>query len=461
MAKQKTRKRSNKKLRDEVLKVLISVPSSVASGPPTETPSSTETVTIREVLERKNLQEALKRVISNKGCAGADGMKVEELPEFLMNNWKTIKEALLVGNYQVGKIKRAYIPKKDGSKRALGIPNVLDRLIQQGLAQTLTRHYDSGFSKFSYGFRPGRSCHQAIRQAKTYINNGLKFVVDIDLEKFFDQVDHDRLMHTLARKIKDKAVLKLIRSYLKAGILENGLTTTPEKGTPQGGPLSPILSNIVLHELDEELERRGHRFVRYADDCNIFVSSLRAGERVMNSVTHFLESKLKLKVNKLKSAVGLPSERTFLGFSFTGKDKARIKIAPSSIKRFKEKIRLLTFRGLTSMEDRIRKLSLYLEGWIGYFGLAELPSTIKELDQWIRRRLRMLYLKQWRKPSTRFSEFSKLGMSKKDCRFLISTTKGYWRLSSTRAMTFTLKPKYFEQMGLFFMFDYFQELKAS
>ena len=457
VAKQKTRKRSNKKPRDEVLRTLRSVPNSTASVPFIEPSSSA--ITMEEVLERTNMQIALKQVISNKGCPGTDGMKVEELSRYLIKNWADIKAAILSGKYRPGNVLRTYIPKANGSSRALGIPTVLDRLLQQALAQRLTRYYDPLFSPQSFGFRPGRSCHQAITAAKSYVNEGYKVVVDIDLEKFFDQVNHYRLMSRLSQNISDNRVLGLIRDYLRAGILEGGLISTPDKGTPQGGPLSPILSNIVLDELDQELKTRGHRFVRYADDCLIFVKSQRAGERVMNSISKFLQNKLQLKVNDEKSTVGMFYTRTFLGFRLSAR-QAKINISPEAVKRFKEKIRSLTSRSRMGLENQIRKLSRYLQGWISYFAITEFPREVKSLDQWIRRRLRILHLKRWRKPLTRAKKFSKLGMSTNDCWFLIKTTKRYCYLSNTKAVNYTLNLRYFKGKGLFFMSDYY-ELKAS
>lgn len=447
MAKQKTRKRSFKRTRDEVLKALESAPISISGVTPLET--TRPPVTMLEVLERKNMQMALKRVLSNKGCAGADGMRLEDLPNFLKENWLEIRAALLDGSYKPGVIKRAYIPKRDGSKRGLGIPSVLDRLIQQAIAQKLSDLYEKVFSEHSFGFRPGRSCHQAIEQSRRYVTEGYEHVVDMDLEKFFDKVNHERLMSTLSNRLDDKVLLKLVHSYLKAGILEGGLTTSPESGMPQGGPLSPILSNIVLDELDKELEKRGHKFVRYADDCNIFTRSERAAERVMESITGFVEDHLRLKVNREKSQVGKVETRAFLSFTVTPNETGpKIGIAPAALKRFKNKIREMTRKSL-SLEGTIRMISRYLQGWMGYFGYADSASVFKRMDQWIRRRLRMLHLKRWRKPRTRYSNFTKLGMTRNDAMFLIRTTKRYWYLSKTSAVNRTLNLKYFRDLNLF------------
>ncbi len=452
---QKTRKSSRKKVRGEALSALMAGHDSVVTNSSHETPSHTNHI-MEEVLTRNNLNKALKQVISNKGCAGADGMTVEELPEYLRQNWVEIRQMLLDGSYTPGSILRKTIPKPGGGSRNLGIPTVVDRLIQQALQQKLSEIWDESFSDSSFGFRPKRSCHQAIRRAQHYIKQGYTTTVDIDLEQFFDRVNHDRLMGRLAKRIEDKRILRLIRKYLRAGILENGLVRTPDEGTPQGGPLSPILSNIVLDELDKELEMRGHKFVRYADDCNIYVRSERAGRRVVSSVSNFIEKKLKLKVNASKSATGPVSSRKFLGFSFTENNPEKIRISDQSVKRFKERVRNLTGKTHLDLEGQIRKLSVFLKGWIGYYGICETPSTIRSLDQWVRRRLRMLHLKMWRKPHTRWTQFSRLGMSKHDLRFITHTTKRYWYLSGTRAIAFTLNLDYFRKVDLCFMMDRYE-----
>jgi len=406
---------------------------------------------MEEVCERSNLKAALKRVIRNKGSAGVDGMTVDELPAYLKDNWLTIKELLLTGNYVPQPVKRAEIPKPGSKeKRKLGIPCAIDRFIQQSALQVLQGKWDITFSDHSYGFRPGRSCHQAIAKAQSYVKSGYGYVVDIDLEKFFDRVCHDKLMSSLANRIEDKRLLKLIRRYLKAGIMENGLEVVPTEGTPQGGPLSPFLSNVVLDDLDKELERRGHNFVRYADDCNIYVKSERSGYRVMDSVTDFITNRLKLKVNTSKSAVDKPQNRKFLGFSITGgKNPNRRKIAPDSIARFRAKVRGLTRRNHSQkMEQRVKTLSVFLVGWRGYYGFCETPSVLRDLDGWIRRRLRCCQWKQWKTYRKRKSALIKLGVSNDLAMSTAWSTKGHWRVCHTPGVRIALNNKYFDKLGL-------------
>jgi RNA-directed DNA polymerase len=344
---------------------------------------------MEEVIERENLKQALRRVKANKGSPGVDGMTVEELTGYLKEHWPAIREHLLSGTYKPQPVKRVEIAKPGGGIRKLGIPTVLDRFIQQAVMQVLQRRWDPTFSEHSYGFRPKRSAHQAVAQAQHYLAAGYRWVVDIDLEKFFDRVNHDKLMGELAKRITDKRVLKLIRAYLNAGVMENGLVSAMEEGTPQGGPLSPLLSNIVLDELDQELERRDHRFVRYADDCNIYMGSRRAGQRVMESLAKFITVRLKLRVNSEKSAVGRPWERKFLGFSFTSNREPRRRIAQAAVKRFKERVRELTRRTRgVSLEKMVRELTVYLRGWQEYFGFCQTPSVLQSFDEWVRHRLR-------------------------------------------------------------------------
>ena len=363
---------------------------------------------LKQILSRENMLLALKRVEKNKGSHGVDMMPVRNLRQHIVENWSSIKEAILKGTYNPMPVRRVEIPKPDGGVRLLGIPTVTDRLIQQAIAQVLSKIYDPMFSEHSYGFRPNRSAHDAVRKAKGYIRDGFRWVVDMDLEKFFDKVNHDRLMSTLAKTVNDKPLLKLIRKYLQAGVMINGVVSSTSQGTPQGGPLSPLLSNIVLDELDKELEKRGHKFVRYADDCNIYVKSKRAGGRTMASIQRFIEGKLRLKVNIKKSAVDRPWKRKFLGFSFTSAKEPKIRIAKESIKRMKEKVREITSRKMPyPMEYRIAKLNQYLIGWCGYFALADTKSVFKELDGWIRRRLRMCLWKNWKKPKTKIRNLIK------------------------------------------------------
>jgi RNA-directed DNA polymerase len=420
----------------------------VRAGYGTESPASPECL-MDEVCQRDNLVKALKRVKANKGSAGIDGMRVEELADYLKEHWPRVREQLLQGAYQPQPVKRVKIPKPGGGERPLGIPTVLDRFIQQAVMQVLQDSWDRTFSEHSYGFRPHRSAHQAVAQAQAYIAQGYGYVVDIDLEKFFDRVNHDILMGLAAKRVKDKRVLKLLRAFLNAGVMEDGLVSPATEGTPQGGPLSPLLSNLLLDMLDKELERRGHRFVRYADDCNIYVRSVRAGERVMASVSRFLEKKLKLRVNQGKSAVGRPGERKFLGFSFTkGREPKRL-IAPQALKRFKLRVRELTrsSRHLNPAQ-LVHRLKLYLTGWRSYFGFCEVPSLLRQLDSWLRHRLRMVFWRQWRRGRTRFAELCKLGVGRDLAAKTAGSAHGPWRLSRSPALSFALPNAYFISLGL-------------
>lgn len=413
-----------------------------------ESPASTERL-MEEACERDNLRKALKRVKANKGGPGVDGMTVEELPGYLKEHWPEIREQLLEGTYRPQPVKRVEIPKPDGGVRKLGIPTVLDRFIQQAVMQVLQKRWDPTFSEHSYGFRPGRSAHQAVAEAQQYMAEGYRFVVDFDLEKFFDRVNHDKLMGQVAKRVSDKRMLKLIRAFLNAGVMEDGLVGPTEEGTPQGGPLSPLLSNLVLDELDRELERRGHRFVRYADDCNIYVRSRRAGERVMESISGFITKKLKLKVNRAKSAVDRPSARKFLGFSFTPGVKPKRRIAPKALERFKERIRELTRRTRgVSIERMVEQLSIYLKGWIGYFAFCETPSVLTDLESWIRRRLRCTAWKQWKRGRTRFAELKKRGVGKDLAAQTAGSPHGPFRISRSPALHFALSDAYFHSLGL-------------
>lgn len=401
------------------------------------------------VCERRNCKQALARVKRNKGSAGIDGMTVEQLPAYLKQHWLTIRAQLLSGTYKPQPVKRVEIPKPDGGRRKLGIPTVLDRFIQQAVMQVLQRSWDRTFSAHSYGFRPGRSAHQAVAKAQQYIAEGYGWVVDLDLEKFFDRVNHDKLMARLARRISDKRMLKLIRAFLRAGVLEGGLVSPIDEGTPQGGPLSPLLSNIVLDELDRELEQRGHRFVRYADDCNIYVRSQRAGERVMKSVSQFITSKLKLKVNEEKSAVARPDKRKFLSFSFFGSETVKRHIAAKAIARFKQRVRKLTRRTRgVKVETMVAQLSRYLRGWRGYFGFCQTPWVLRHLESWLRRRLRTVVWKQWKRGKVRFAELYKRGVRKDLAAQTAGSAHGPWRLSNSPALTIALPNAYFASLGL-------------
>jgi RNA-directed DNA polymerase len=404
---------------------------------------------MEEVCEWENCKQALQRVKANKGSPGVDGMTVEELPEYLKQHGPEIGEQLRNGTYQPQPVRRVKIPKPDGGVRNLGIPSALDRFVQQAVLQVLQKRWDPTFSEHSHGFRPGHSARQAVREAQQYIAEGHGWVVDLDLEKFFDRVNHDRLLAAVAERVADKRMLKLIRAFLEAGVMEDGLVSPVDEGTPQGGPLSPLLSNLVLDELDRELERRGHHFVRYADDCNIYVDSERAGQRVMESVTHFITHRLKLKVNQAKSAVARPGQRKFLGFSFTGEREPRRRIAPKAIARFKARIREQTrrTRGI-SLPQMVKELVTYLRGWLGYFGDCQTPSVLQRLESWLRRRLRSVVWKQWKRGRTRFKELRKRGVSKDLAAQTAGSAHGPWRIANSPALALALPNAYFDSLGL-------------
>ena len=395
---------------------------------------------LERIVDKRNIFEAYKKVVSNKGSHGIDGMKVDELLPFLQEHYETLKTSLLSGKYKPQPVRRKEIPKPNGGIRLLGIPTVVDRLIQQAINQVINPIFDKEFSDSSFGFRPKRSTHMALKQAQKYINEGYKYVVDMDLEKFFDNVNHDLLMHLVSRKIEDKRVLKLIRKYLKSGIMLKGMRVKSEEGAPQGGPLSPLLSNILLDELDKELERRGHRFCRYADDSNIYIKSKRAGERVLESITKFLEIELKLKVNTEKSAVSSPTKRKFLGYSFYyGKGGIKFRVHDKSYERLKEKIKKITNRNISmNFNHRIKKLNEIVVGWVNYFKLADMKNKLKELDQWIRRRLRAVVWKTWKLVRTRFKNLMKLGVPKGKAWEYANTRKSYWRISKSPILNKTV-----------------------
>lgn len=404
---------------------------------------------LEEILSRDNMTQALRRVQSNKGTSGIDGMTVDELQPYLMPRWAFIKAELLDGTYKPSAVKQVEIPKPNGSKRKLGIPTVLDRLIQQAVSQKLTQIYDEGFSSTSYGFRPGKSAHQAVIQAQKYLDAGNSYVIEFDLEKFFDKVNHDRLMATLSRQIKDKRLVDLIRVYLKTGIMIDGVIESRTEGTPQGSPLSPLLSNIVLDELDKELEQRGHKFVRYADDLSIYVKSMKAAERVKESITKFIEVKMKLKVNQEKSKISRPRESNLLGFSFyKDRNGYQIRISDKSYQRFKSKAKTLTSRSWSiSMEDRLQRLKTFMRGWIHYFRIAKCRKRLQDLDGWIRFRLRMCIWKTWKKVKTRITNLVKLGMNKFHAYLNGNTRKGYCRIAHSGILHKTLTNKYFTDLG--------------
>jgi RNA-directed DNA polymerase len=397
------------------------------------------------IVERNNLRKALKQVQRNKGAPGADGMTIGKLAPYLKEHWPTIRAQLLEGSYKPQPVRRVEIPKASGGTRALGIPTVLDRFIQQAAMQVLQAAWDPTFSEASFGFRPQRSAHQAVARAQEFIASGHGVVVDIDLEKFFDRVNHDILMGLVAKRVTDKRILKLVRGFLTAGVLIDGLVGPTEEGTPQGGPLSPLLSNLMLNVLDKELEKRGHRFVRYADDCNIYVRSQRAGERVLASVEQFLTKCLKLKVNKAKSAVAAPLARTI------GANVKR-RLAPQTVARFKARVRELTRRTRgRSLAQIIEELSRYLKGWRAYFGFCETPSVLRGLDHWTRRRLRAVSWKQWKRGRTRFAELRRRGVGRDLAAQTAGSPHGPWRLSNSPALALAFPNAALAALGLPFL----------
>ena len=412
----------------------------------------TKTVTnelLEEILSKDNMNTAFKKVKANNGASGIDDMKVNELLQYLKENGKQIKEDIRNGKYNPKAVRRVEIPKADGNKRKLGIPTVVDRVIQQAIAQQLSKIYEPIFSENSYGFRQNRSCHDAILKAKEIMNDGYKWVVDLDLEKFFDTVNQDLLISIIRRTVNEDKVVSLIRKYLQAGVLVNGVFEKTEKGTPQGGNISPILSNIMLNELDKELEKRGLQFIRYADDCVIFTKSKKSAERVMENITKFIETKLRLKVNKEKSKIDRPWRIKYLGFSFyQAKGKIEIRIHPKSVAKFKEKIRDITSRNKAiSMESRYIKLKQVIVGWINYFKIANMGKIAQTLDKWIRRRIRMCYWKQWKKCKTKRENLIKLGISEDVAREHSGSRKSYWRMADTLAMHIALNNKTLEKLG--------------
>jgi RNA-directed DNA polymerase len=414
------------------------------------------------VVARENLLKAYTQVMSNKGAAGVDAMPVEQLKPYLQQHWAQIKERLLNDTYQPQPVRLVEIAKPAGGVRQLGIPTVVDRLIQQALHQVLSPLFELGFSESSYGFRPGRSAQQAVEQARAYVAEGRRWVVDLDLEKFFDRVNHDVLMSLLARRISDKRVLRLIRRYLQAGMMSGGVVSQRVEGTPQGGPLSPLLSNILLDELDKELQRRGHKFCRYADDCNIYVRSRAAGERVMKSVSQFLSERLRLKVNVEKSAVARPWERKFLGYTMTWHKQPRLKVAPESLQRLKAKVRKIIREGRgRSLPQVIKELNQLLRGWMQYFRLAEVKGVFEELDGWLRRKLRCLIWRHWKRAKTRAKNLTKRGLEETRAWKSATNSRGAWWNAGAAHMNEAFPKSYFDRSGFMSLLDQLRKLQFS
>jgi RNA-directed DNA polymerase len=404
---------------------------------------------MEEVVAPDNIARAMKRVIANKGSPGIDRMTVGQLPEHWRRNETLLREQLLAGTYKPTPVRRVTIPKSDGGERELGIPTVTDRLVQQAILQVLGPRYDAGFSPHSHGFRPGHSAHHAVTEAQSYIQDGYDWVVDVDLERFFDRVNHDVLMGRLAKRIEDKRMLKILRGFLNAGVMLNGVVIDQDEGTPQGGPLSPLLANVLLDEIDKTLEARGHRFVRYADDCNIYVQSQRAGERVMAVMQKEL-SKLRLRINTAKSAVDRPWNRKFLGFTFRGRGRqTRRRVSPQAVEKTKDRIRELTNRNRgASMATVIKELTLYLKGWMQYFGICQVPRPRRDLDQWIRSRLRLLQVKQWKRGTTAYRGLVALGVPDELAVHTAKRLRSWWRVAHYTGMQLAMSASYFDRLGL-------------
>jgi len=418
---------------------------------------------LEQMVERDNMMLAYRRVMQNKGAAGVDKLSVSQLPEYLRNNWRTIKEQLLSGEYQPKPVLRVEIPKASGGMRNLGIPTVLDRLIQQAMYQVLLPLFDPYFSESSYGFRPGRSAHQAILAARSYQHKGKRWVVDVDLASFFDEVNHDILMSRVGRRVKNRKMLYLIRLYLQSGVMAGGVVSLTMKGTPQGGPLSPLLSNILLDDLDKELESRSHSFCRYADDCNIYVGSRRSAERVLDSISRYVEEVLKLRVNRQKSAADRPWNRTFLGYSFTSHKRCRVKVATKSVKRFRAHLKGLCREGRGRNLSRFicEDLNPVLRGWMNYFILTETKGVADELDQWIRRRLRLIHWRQWKRPWTRFKKLRQLGIPEKQAAASAFNGHGPWYNSGAPHMNKALPKNYFDSLGLFSLLNQLHQCRRT
>ena len=404
---------------------------------------------LEAIMNRQNLEKALLQVERNKGVGGIDGMQTDELRDYLNANYQSFRQSVVTGNYEPSPVKKVEIPKPQGGVRMLGIPTVIDRLLQQAISQWLTQFYEPTFSAFSYGFRPGKNAHQAVVQAQTFLNEGKVHVIELDLEKFFDRVNHDKLMSLLMRKVTDKPTLRLIRQYLRSGIMEDGVVSQRTEGTPQGSPLSPLLSNIILDELDKELTSRGHSFVRYADDCSIYVESDKSAHRVLSSITKYIEESLKLKVNKEKSKVSRPVESTLLGFSFyQSNGKWEIRIAKKPIKRIKEKTKEVTARNNgNNTKQKLLKIKPIIQGWVNYFSLAKAKSIMEHLDECVRTRLRMGLWKEWKNCRTRVANLLKLGASKQKSYQWGNSSRGYCRVAHSPILCTTLNNTYFTREG--------------
>lgn len=427
----------------------------------TEVASEETTTLMEQVVGRENLRRALKRVLANKGAPGADAMSVEELAPHLKANWTRLREELLSGTYQPMPVRAVDIPKPGGGVRTLGIPTVLDRFIQQAVLQVLTPVFDPAFSENSFGYRPGRSAHQAVTAGRKHVEDGLRWVVDLDVEKFFDRVNHDVLMSRVARRVKDKRLLKLIRRFLEAGMMRQGVVEAHGEGTPQGGPLSPLLSNVLLDELDKELERRGHRFCRYADDCNVYVRSRAAGERVMASLEKFLADRLRLKVNRNKSVVGRPWKRIFLGYSMTSGQNPKLRIPLESVQRIKGTLKQLFRKGRgRSLARVIGEITPVTRGWVGYYRLAQAKNILEDMDAWLRRRMRCLLWRQWKRPRTRFKKMVQLGLERERAKESAGNGRGPWWNAGASHMNVSITAQWFSNQGLLNLLDQHRRLQC-
>jgi len=418
---------------------------------------------LEAILDVSNMFSAQERVIANRGSAGIDGMTVNELNGYLIKHYRELCESIRGGWYKPKPVKRVEIPKPDGGKRLLGVPTVIDRMVQQAVVQVLQPIFEQTFSDSSFGFRPKRNAHQAIQRAKKYYEEGYTYVVDLDLEKYFDTVNHDLLIKMVRETVKDEAVIELIRKFLKSGVMVDGLVSQTEQGTPQGGNLSPLLSNIYLTKFDRMLEERGHKFVRYADDCNIYVKSTRAAERVMEGCIKFLEGKLKLKVNRKKSATGNPTKLKFLGFSlYQWKEKIGIRVHEKPLKRLKERLKAITSRKRGgTIEQILAEITRLMNGWLGYYRLADIKKYLQEISEWLRRRIRQLYWKRWKRVRTRYENLIALGIPQNKAWQWANTRKGYWRIAGSWILTTTMNNRYFETLGFPNILKRYEELREQ